>query len=62
MQLEVEYENDRKEDNRIALDKGRVKLLEDLKREKVYWKKKSTIKWVQQGDANTNYFHSSEKA
>lgn len=62
LQLEVEYENDRKEENRIALDKGRVKLLEDLKREKVYWKKKSTIKWVQQGDANTSYFHSSEKA
>lgn len=33
-----------------------------LKLEETYWKQKSKIKWLNDGDANNRFFHSSVRA
>lgn len=38
---------------RISIDE----LDEHLKREEIFWQKKAKTRWLEEGDANTHYFH-----
>lgn len=44
--------------NRENWQKAAAKFNYELRIEEMYWRQKANIKWVQQGDQNSSYFHS----
>ncbi|XP_071909667.1 uncharacterized protein [Coffea arabica] len=57
-QKEQEYDLMRDPTSRATLGEARARHARALTLEREYWKQKSTVKWIQLGDANTKIFHS----
>uniref|UniRef100_A0A0V0HB06 Putative ovule protein n=1 Tax=Solanum chacoense TaxID=4108 RepID=A0A0V0HB06_SOLCH len=53
MQLEINPT----EENRSSLRKAEAELKRYLHMEEDYWKKKAGMRWFQEGDINTKFFH-----
>lgn len=57
LKREVAYVNDPSKKNKILLCKSKQELDDRLQIEELYWRQKANIKWVNEGDMNTKFFH-----
>lgn len=55
--LEQLFIADPSDDNHSNLEAAKDKLREVLLQEERYWRQQSGIKWLKEGDRNTEYFH-----
>lgn len=55
-QLEVAYDSDPSESNKISLCRAKKELDSMLQLKEQYWREKVNIKWVKEGDLNTKIF------
>lgn len=44
-------------DDRAAFSEARDRLQQALLREKIFLRQQSSVRWVQEGDSNTRFFH-----
>ncbi|XP_049388406.1 uncharacterized protein LOC125852750 [Solanum stenotomum] len=56
--MEEQCQRNNTEDNRMKLNQANAILIRHYKVEESYWKQKSNIKWYNEGDLNTKFFHS----
>ncbi|KAH0712733.1 hypothetical protein KY289_008692 [Solanum tuberosum] len=56
--MEEQCQRNNTEENRMKLNQANVILIRHYKVEESYWKQKSNIKWYNEGDLNTKFFHS----
>ncbi|XP_059301818.1 uncharacterized protein LOC132053727 [Lycium ferocissimum] len=55
---ELQFENNASRENRMQLHQAQAELTRFLHLEEEYWKQKAGMKWFNDGDRNTNFFHS----
>ncbi|XP_060170581.1 uncharacterized protein LOC132601517 [Lycium barbarum] len=55
---ELQFENNASRENRMLLHQAQAELTRFLHLEEEYWKKKASMKWFNDGDRNTKFFHS----
>ncbi|VFQ90282.1 unnamed protein product [Cuscuta campestris] len=56
------FEDNPTTENRSILNQKRAILADLSNREFIFWKQKCNLKWLQEGDANTKFFHNLAKA
>lgn len=54
---ESRFDNDPSDQNLVTLKKVNACLLQALSMEEAFWKQKAAIKWAEDGERNTKYFH-----
>ncbi|VFQ96192.1 unnamed protein product [Cuscuta campestris] len=54
---EILFEENPSSENKILLNQRKAHLAEMTNREFIFWKQKCNLKWLQEGDANTRFFH-----
>lgn len=54
---EMEYDNQRNKESKIKLNEATVAHVKYLATKSEFWRQKTAIKWIREGDANTAYFH-----
>lgn len=59
LEKELLFELNNSSDNRAALHLAQAKLKASLKKEEDFWKQKSHLKWIKDGNGNTKLFHAS---
>ncbi|XP_060181961.1 uncharacterized protein LOC132611561 [Lycium barbarum] len=57
-ELEDQCQQNNNEENRMKLNQANANLIRHYKVEEAFWKQKSSIKWHNEGDLNTRFFHS----
>ncbi|XP_060211976.1 uncharacterized protein LOC132639554 [Lycium barbarum] len=55
---ELQFENNASRENRMLLHQAQAELTRFLHLEEEYWKQKAGMKWFNDGDKNTKFFHS----
>lgn len=58
LQMEILFESDPLEENKINICKAKIELNTRLQL-KQFWRQKENLKWVKEGDKNTKKFHHS---
>ncbi|VFQ90276.1 unnamed protein product [Cuscuta campestris] len=54
---EILFEENPSSENKILYNQKKAQLIELTNREYTFWKQKCNLKWLQEGDANTRFFH-----
>ncbi|VFQ70400.1 unnamed protein product [Cuscuta campestris] len=54
---EILFEENPSSENKILLNQRKAHLAEMTNMEFIFWKQKCNLKWLQEGDANTRFFH-----
>ncbi|XP_027083578.1 uncharacterized protein [Coffea arabica] len=57
MAAEAAFDNDNSQQQWLALQEARAVMRQSLVKEEAYWRQNARIKWLQDGDKNSRFFH-----
>lgn len=55
---EATFDSNPLDHNLVSLKKANAELFQALSMEEAFWRQKAAVKWVEDGEHNTKYFHS----